>query len=465
MHATLACTSHVQRRDAFRGEPWRFTSQPLPHCLLPSLELRQNCSLNEEEKMADRFFPNTMPDFVAETATAVEEEEATVAQGSEDSLMKLLSMPYATLSERLKRAALDVKESLVIETWGLPGQRVEDYTLYTGTLGTAFLLFKSYQVTNNKNDLHLCSEIVKACDSASSYSRDVTFICGRAGICALGAVVAKHTGNDQLLNYYLNQFKEIKLPKDIPNELLYGRAGFLWACLYLNKHVGEGTIPSTYIGTVVNEIMKEGRTLGVKRRCPLMFEWYGEKSWGAAHGLVGIMHVLMHLKLIPDEVEDVKGTLKYMIKNRFPSGNYPSSEEDSKRDVLVHWCHGAPGMTLALVKAAELFGDKEFLEAAVDAAEVVWNCGLLRRVGICHGISGNAYVFLSLYRLTGHAEFLYRAKAFACFLLDRAHTLMSSGHMHGGDNPYSLFEGTGGMAYLFLDMIEPTSAGFPAYEL
>ena len=44
---------------------------------------------------------------------------------------------------------------------------MHDYTLYTGALGTAYLLFKAFQVTQNENDLKLCSEIVKACDSAS----------------------------------------------------------------------------------------------------------------------------------------------------------------------------------------------------------------------------------------------------------------------------------------------------------
>ena len=85
-----------------------------------------------------------------------------------------------------------------------------------------------------------------------------------------------------------------------------------------------------------------------------MFEWYGEKYWGAAHGLTGITHVLMDMDLKPDEVEDVKGTLRYMINNQFPSGNYPASEEDLQRDVLVHWCHGAPGVALTLVKAARV---------------------------------------------------------------------------------------------------------------
>jgi hypothetical protein len=37
----------------------------------------------------------------------------------------------------------------------------------------------------------------------------VTFICGRAGVCALGAVIAKHAGDERLLDYYLRQFKEV----------------------------------------------------------------------------------------------------------------------------------------------------------------------------------------------------------------------------------------------------------------
>ncbi|XP_022943721.1 lanC-like protein GCL2 isoform X1 [Cucurbita moschata] len=400
--------------------------------------------------MGDRCFPNSMPDFVPETAAAVE---------------SILSMPYPIISERFKRAALDLKEAIVLETWGVTGQRVRDFTLYAGALGTAFLLLKAHEVTSNHIDLSLCAQIVKACDQASSMSTDVTFICGRAGVCAIGTVAAKRAGDEQLLCYYLAQFNEIKLPRNLPDELLYGKVGFLWACLYLNKHIGEGTVASVHTRVIVEEIIQRGRALAKGGASPLMFEWYGERYWGGAHGLAGILHILMDMELKPDEIQDVKGTLRYMIRNRFPSGNYPSSEEDRGRDILVHWCHGAPGVALTLVKAAKVFGEEEFVQAAVDAGEVVWRRGLLKRVGICHGVSGNSYVFLSLYQLTGKVEYLYKAKAFACFLLDRAHRLIAEGEMHGGDSRYSLFEGVGGMAYLFLDMIEPSMAKFPGYDL
>lgn len=410
--------------------------------------------------MGDRFFLNEMRQFIAEPPP----DQPSSESADVDSLTKLLHLPYNKLAQRLKQAALELQQTIVKETWGRSRRRVHDYTLYTGALGTAYLLFKSYQVTKNKDDLNMSSEIVRACDSALRDSGRVTFICGQAGVYALGAVLAKHSGDEQLCDRYLTKFKHIELFKNLPNELLYGRAGFLWGCSFLNKNISKDTISPAYTRPVVDEIIKSGRKLANKGKCPLMYEWHGKKYWGAAHGLAGIMHVLMDMELKPDEVADVKGTLRYMIKNRFPSGNYLSSER-SESDRLVHWCHGATGVALTLVKAAEVFGDEEFARAAIDAGEVVWARGLLKRVGICHGISGNTYTFLALYRLTGKAEYLYRAKAFASFLLDKSQGLVSEGTMHGGDRPYSLFEGIGGKAYLFLDMSQPLGAKFPCYEL
>ncbi|XP_057797341.1 lanC-like protein GCR2 [Salvia miltiorrhiza] len=403
---------------------------------------------------ADRFFPNEMPAYIPETQSA---------PAADDSLTKLLHLPLKILSDRLKKDALDIKDTVVKESWLASGKRVRDFSLYTGDLGTAFLLFKAYQVTGDRTHLHISLDIIKACETAIQGSGRVTFLCGEAGVCAVGAVVAHHNGDEKLCQHYVSQLKEIKLSTDLPDELLYGRAGFLWACLFLNKHIGPNTVSSNRMRAVVNAIIRSGRQLG-KGSCPLMYEWHGKRYCGAAHGLAGIMNVLMDVELKPDEAEDVKATLRYMIKNRFASGNYPSSE-GNEADQLVHWCHGAPGVALTLVKAAQVFKGDEFVEAAMEAGDVVWNRGLLKRVGICHGISGNAYVFLSLYRLTGKPEYLYRAKAFACFLHDRAQTLISEGVIHKGDRPYSLFEGIGGMAYLFLDITEPSQARFPAYEL
>ncbi|KAH7300181.1 hypothetical protein KP509_24G048600 [Ceratopteris richardii] len=252
----------------------------------------------------------------------------------------------------------------------------------------------------------------------------------------------------------------------MPDELLYGRTGFLWACLFVNEHLGDESITWSSLRPIVNAVLTSGRA-GARHHanCPLMYEWYNTKYWGAAHGLAGIMHVLMHFPLTKEDANDVKGTLHYMIANRFPSGNYPTAE-GHEDDTLVHWCHGAPGILLTLCKAAEVFSsDAIFKQAAIDAGEVIWKRGLLKRIGICHGVSGNAYTFLALYRLTHDPIHLHRARAFSSFLYENARHLVASGRMHSGDHPSSLFEGRGGLACLWFDIGKPEDSRFPAYEL
>ena len=109
--------------------------------------------------------------------------------------------------------------------------------------------------------------------------------------------------------------------------------------------------------------------------------------------------------------------------------------------------------------------ETDFRDAAIAAADVVWERGLLRRLGLCHGISGNTYVFLSLYRIVGGKEHLFRARQFAGWLHKHAKRLLSTGEMHGGDHRHSLFEGLAGTACLWIDVARPENSRFPGYEI
>lgn len=55
-----------------------------------------------------------------------------------------------------------------------------------------------------------------------------------------------------------------------------------------------------------------------------------------------------------------------------------------------------------------------FEDAATMAGENIWLNGILKKgFGLCHGISGNGYGLLSLYRHTKNEDWLYRALTFA----------------------------------------------------
>ncbi|KAF3970792.1 hypothetical protein CMV_005542 [Castanea mollissima] len=393
----------------------------------------------------------------------------------------LLSLP----TEAFLKAAISLKEHVVQMTWvGQHGMdsgmgTSMDPTVYTGLLGTAFTCFRSYEATGSQQDLLLTAEIVDTCAVvARASTRHVTFLCGRGGVYALGAVVANYRGDHQRRDLFLSLFLEVAQERALPigpeeggfgmsYDLLYGRAGFLWAALFLNNHLGEETVPSNLLMPVVDAVLAGGRAgASDNTACPLMYRWHGTRYWGAANGLAGILQVLLHFPLSNEDAEDVKGTLRYMMSKRFPhSGNYPSSE-GNPRDKLVQWSHGATGMALTLCKASKVFGgDREFRDAAIEAGEVVWKNGLVKKVGLADGVAGNAYAFLSLYRLTGESIYEERAKAFASFLYHNAMNLVTDGHASGAGHASSLFLGLAGTACLWFDLLAPEKSRFPGYEL
>jgi len=52
--------------------------------------------------------------------------------------------------------------------------------------------------------------------------------------------------------------------------------------------------------------------------------------------------------------------------------------------------------------ANKVFLDEKYLNAAEQYADIVWQRGLLTKgYGLCHGVSGNSYTFMSLFQLTG----------------------------------------------------------------
>ncbi|KAF5270875.1 hypothetical protein FQA39_LY08320 [Lamprigera yunnana] len=120
------------------------------------------------------------------------------------------------------------------------------------------------------------------------------------------------------------------------------------------------------------------------RPCPLMYSYYDVEYFGTAQGICSILQMLLsvpgYLDANPVDANDSKATVDYLLHLQDDKGNSPTSASDEIEDAheLVHWCQGAP-----------------------DMADLEWHKGLLKKgPGICHGIAGNGYLFLLLYRLT-----------------------------------------------------------------
>lgn len=273
---------------------------------------------------------------------------------------------------------------------------------------------------------------------------------------------------------------------DMPSsecELLCGRAGYLYALLYVHQRCGADSnfIPPVLVQRVVADIMAEGERNGREPGAPfpLTYFWHDSLYLGAAHGVAGILLTLLYAReLFPASITDahmalIRATAAALTECRFPDHNYPSSFGSRNPD-KVHWCHGAPGFIPLLLRMARHAGKgdsggrgeglpsaDDYLHLARQAAEVVWEKGLLLKgVGLCHGIGGNGLALLTMYRETNDEVYLHRARAFALVGLDKLSDLL-----HVPDRPFSLFEGVGGLAALILELQHPHTAHFLASEL
>ncbi|KAI4461498.1 lanc-like protein [Holotrichia oblita] len=267
-----------------------------------------------------------------------------------------------------------------------------DYSVYTGTSGIALL-----KLLRNSDDKANLLEVKKLLRLNHLKHHRHTFLCGDAGPLAIGAVVSHKLADDsdsQKLIHELLSFQEQILDSEsgIANEYLYGRAGYWMFIEMWQKEAKEG-----------------------KFKFPLMYQWHDSYYLGAAHGLSGIIYLLLqaHEYLTDSDLNTlIKPTIDCLSSVQYSGGNFPSSL-GSETDRYVQWCHGAPG----------------FL-----------------------------YMYSTAYKDVKH---LYRAIRFAEWCVDYT----KNHEEYPPDRPLSLFEGISGPMYLLLDIQKPLEAKFPGYTL
>ena len=135
--------------------------------------------------------------------------------------------------------------------------------------------------------------------------------------------------------------KMVPYLKDNPDELLYGKAGFLYALLWMRKGTegdkeGLNDLDKT-IQKTVDMIIQCGQVYSEKNQCksPLMYEWHEKQYFGMAHGLAGILMMLLQAGdryLSKDQIDNlIKPSINFLISTILESGNVPSSQ-GSPRD-------------------------------------------------------------------------------------------------------------------------------------
>ncbi|AYF44405.1 putative antibiotic modification-related protein [Halobacteriovorax sp. BALOs_7] len=257
-----------------------------------------------------------------------------------------------------------------------------------------------------------------------------------------------------LLRYRINPSKDLEdevyslVKSNIENptlEFLWGAPGTMLAASYFYDQTSQECWADLYRENARYLIKKLQETS--EEALIWMQDMYGKEVpyVGAGHGYFGNMYgILKRIDLLSTDEKSYithhikKTALKLSRQDEDGHINWrPTYPDIEKAPTLVQWCHGSPGIITSLKKYPD---DTEINELLVNAGELVWKAGPLKKgVCICHGTDGNGFAFLQLYKRTGDAKWLSRARAFAMHEINKEEYKNSSLSLFTGKIGFALF--------------------------
>lgn len=369
-----------------------------------------------------------------------------------------------------------VKDHKEVESTGI--------SFYNGNSGIVFFLLELYKKTKKE-------EFLEAINSALSWmistdfrdtEQNLAFYCGAGGVAYTMVEAYKITGNIAYKNHALKVVREHTLKKN--SDILYGNAGALLTLLHLHNEIQEEWI--------INEIKDRVTILLREVQIPkvgICWERSGAEIrslCGFAHGGSGIAFVFLELyryfnekwflKIAelafeyedyyfsreqlnwPDFRKDIYTNENFQkLVNAFTEKRY---DEFTNQTFMSAWCHGAPGIGLARLHAFDITRKPRhlrYLNYAIENTQTSLNTGA-RGFTLCHGILGNASLFLEYYLVSKQKKFLNLARKEAeKSLIAREHQgyYVSGVTKVGAEADCDLFNGKSGIGHFYLRLSDP----------
>lgn len=165
--------------------------------------------------------------------------------------------------------------------------------LYLGTAGITYMFYYLAKREQQQNDITIylndAMEIINLKRSVNLIHGHNKFLCGDAGINAVNAAIYQLKGDEKMTEFHLQHFKDgLKHCKQIDflrtgkDELFYGRTGYLFGVLWLEKEFGRKIISDEDIIELCSIIIDSGRKYSEKNNSifPLMYSFYNTEYLG-----------------------------------------------------------------------------------------------------------------------------------------------------------------------------------------
>lgn len=203
-------------------------------------------------------------------------------------------------------------------------------------------------------------------------------------------------------------------------EFMWGASGTLLAAVVMHERTGEErwAVRFRESAAAMWNALERDEQLG----CLLWTQnLYGTRSRhvGAGHGFAGNVYPVIrgrHLLSASDRAKwqsCIEQTVLATVVRVEGQANWTQSvgtPRPGRTELLVQYCHGAPGIICCLASLPS----ETIRSLLLEAGELTWTAGpLTKGAGLCHGTAGNGYALLKLFTLTGDEVWLDRARAFA----------------------------------------------------
>lgn len=290
---------------------------------------------------------------------------------------------------------------------------------------------------------------------------------GSPGPCLVRALLATTMGDESAAAAAAQGFAEASLAPATGLDLTMGRAGTLLATTHLIALVPRRrprlrTALCRLGDSALDEVWRAVAGYGPAGRAAEL------DSAGTAHGWAGILHATLAWcaatgrstpRPLRRRLAELAAAAEPLGRGvRWAQHDPVGAPEVWAAHEVAGWCNGPAGFTCLWLAAHARWRQPAHLALAEACAWSAWEARATSP-DLCCGRVGRAYALLSLYRHTGCADWLERARSLAAaarITFDRTRDTL--------ERPLSLFKGEAGLAVLAADLEHPETAAFPFFE-
>ncbi|MEM6319080.1 MAG: lanthionine synthetase LanC family protein [Bacteroidota bacterium] len=343
---------------------------------------------------------------------------------------------------------------------------------YSGTSGIAFFLANLYIVSQEEIHKEIAIESIQQALSVKDKVEfgQLGFHSGRTGIAFSAIKVGELLQQPAFIEEGLTILKQLnRLPKEkYTLDIIDGCAGAIPAILNVIKKYPSQELETLLkkMGTFLMESVQPEKSGCSWNTMP---QGTSGNLTGYAHGASGIALALLELGTYWQDKTYLKmASLGFAYEDSLfnqQQQNWPDLRkidgiESSEKEVCgCAWCHGAPGIGLARLRAYQLTQKNIYWQQAATAiktTEQKLNLTHLGNFSLCHGVLGNAELLLYANEIRPKSTYIEKAVSVGKLLTknyEQKHIPIPNGTQTNYFSP-DMMLGLSGMGYYFLRLLD-----------